>query len=183
LRLCRFIACLQEAEPKFLRKLAEVMYSVQHIRWKPLIIFLAVTLGTGTLANLLTQGSMETYQQFQKPPLSPPAIVFPIVWTILFILMGISAYQIYVSGLDCRRPALIVFGVQLAFNFLWSIFFFNLRAYLFAFIWLILLWALVLAMILLFYRCRRSAALLQIPYLLWVTFAVYLSYSVWMLNR
>jgi benzodiazapine receptor len=157
------------------------MYSV--IKWKPLIISLAVTLGTGVVAGLLTQGSMEVYNEFQKPPLSPPAIVFPIVWTILYIIMGISAYQIYESDLECRRSALIVFGVQLAVNFLWSIVFFNLRAYLFAFIWLILLWALVLAMILLFNRCRRSAALLQIPYLLWVTFAAYLSYSVWMLNR
>jgi benzodiazapine receptor len=159
------------------------MYSVQKIKWKPLIIFLAVTLGTGALAGLLTQGSMETYQQFQKPPLSPPAILFPIVWTILFILMGISAYEIYESDTDCRKPALIVFGVQLAVNFLWSIIFFNLRAFPFAFLWLILLWGLVLAMILLFNRCRRCAALLQIPYLLWVTFALYLSYSVWMLNR
>ena len=159
------------------------MYSVQQIKWKPFLISLAVTLGVGALSGWLTRGSMQVYQEFQKPPLSPPAILFPIVWTVLYILMAISAYLIYESDPGCRRPALIVFGVQLAVNFLWPIFFFNLRAYLFAFLWLILLWVLVIVMIILFHRCRRCAALLQIPYVLWLTFAAYLSCSVWLLNR
>lgn len=167
----------------FMRKLAEGMYSVQQIKWKPLLISLAVTLGTGALAGWLTQGSMQVYQEFQKPPLSPPAILFPIVWTVLYILMAVSAYMIYQSDPGCRRTALIIFVAQLVVNFLWPIFFFNLHAYLFSFLWLILLWVLVLVMIVLFHRCRRCAALLQIPYLLWLTFAAYLSFSVWLLNR
>lgn len=159
------------------------MYSLHHIKLKPLIYSLLITLGVGALSGFLTRESMQQYQGLNKPPLSPPSFLFPIVWTILYILMAVSAFQVYESDKDCRKPALTVYGIQLAVNFIWPIIFFNLHAYLFAFIWLILLWALVLAMILLFYRCSHCAAYLQIPYLLWITFAAYLNYSVWMLNR
>lgn len=159
------------------------MYSVRHIKWKPLLLNLVISLGVGGLAGLLTQGSTSTYQAVRHPLLSPPAGIFPVVWTILYILMAISAYLIYETDAECRKPSLTVYGIQLAVNFFWPIIFFNLHAYLFAFLWLVLLWCLVLAMIILFYRCRRSAAFLQIPYLLWLTFALYLNYSVWMLNK
>lgn len=159
------------------------MYSVRHIKWKPLLLSLFISLGIGALSGLLTRGSISLYQTVRRPQLSPPAGVFPVVWTVLYILMAISAYLIYESGSKCRKPSLIIYGIQLVVNFFWPVIFFNWHAYLFAFLWLILLWCLVLVMIVLFYRCRRCAALLQIPYFLWLSFALYLSYSVWALNR
>lgn len=115
---------------------------------------------------------------------SPPAWVFGIVWTILFFLMGISAYMVYTSDAnsDRKRNALIIYGVQLIFNLLWSIFFFNKQWYWFSFAWLIVLWFLILTMIVMFSNISRKAALLQIPYLLWVTFAGYLTAGVAILN-
>lgn len=159
------------------------MYWVRHIKWKPLLLSLFISLGIGTLSGLLTRGNTSLYQTIRRPLLSPPAGVFPVVWTILYVLMAISAYLIYESGSECRKPSLTIYGIQLVVNFIWPFIFFNLHAYLFAFLWLVLLWCLVLAMIVLFYRCCRSAAFLQIPYLLWSSFALYLNYSVWMLNK
>ena len=128
---------------------------------------------------------MEFYGTMEaKPVLSPPAVLFPIVWTILYALMGIGAARVDASepGTD-RSWALNVFVIQLIVNFFWSLIFFNARAYGFALLWLILLWLLIAAMILLFRKVDRTAALLQIPYLLWVAFAAYLNYGVWHLNQ
>lgn len=152
------------------------------IKLKPLIISLVIALGVAGLSALFTMNSMDVYSELVQPPLAPPSIVFPIVWTVLFTLMGISAYLVYVSEDRDRKPALYVYALQLAFNFIWSIIFFCIQAYLVAFIWLILLWALILAMIILFYRASKPAALLQIPYLLWVSFAGYLNLMIYILN-
>ena len=107
----------------------------------------------------------------------------PVVWSILFILMGISAYLIYMEGGEKRRGALIIYGVQLAANFVWPILFFQMQAFLLSFIWLALLWLLVLIMIIAFYRIKPLAAYLQIPYLVWLTFAGYLNLAIYLLNR
>ena len=96
--------------------------------------------------------------------------------------MGISAYLVYCSGCQWKRRAIAVYLIQLLVNFFWSLIFFNLQAFFAAFLWLILLWVLILIMLRLFYRCQKAAAFLQIPYLLWVTFAAYLSCGVWLLN-
>ena len=138
----------------------------------------------GVLSGLLSRQVMQMYaEMIQKPPLSPPAILFPLVWTILYALMGIGAARIAASADgDLRSRALNVFVVQLVVNFFWSLIFFNAQAYGFALVWLLLLWVLIIAMILLFWPVDRLAALLQIPYLLWVTFAAYLNYGVWRLN-
>lgn len=155
------------------------------IKWKPLIANLAISLGVGLLSALLTMNSMKSvYADLNKPPLSPPSWVFGVVWTILFLLMGISAYLVYTSdaNADRKRNALVVYGVQLVFNLLWSIFFFDRQWYWFSFAWLIVLWFLILTMIVMFSNISRKAALLQIPYLLWVTFAGYLTAGVAMLN-
>lgn len=155
------------------------------IKWKPLIANLAISLGVGLLSALLTMNSMKAvYANLNKPPLSPPSWVFGVVWTILFLLMGISAYLVYTSdaNADRKRNALVVYGVQLVFNLLWSIFFFDRQWYWFSFAWLIVLWFLILTMIVMFSNISRKAALLQIPYLLWVTFAGYLTAGVAMLN-
>lgn len=138
----------------------------------------------GGVAGLFTSMGMDEYMKAEKPPLTPPAIVFPIVWTILYALMGISVARIWLSPpTKERNHGLIIYAVQLFFNFLWSIIFFNLQAYGFAFFWLAALWALILGMIIIFNKTDRLAAILQIPYLLWVTFAAYLNLMVWLLNR
>lgn len=138
----------------------------------------------GGIAGLFTSMGMDEYKLVEKPPLTPPEIVFPIVWTILYALMGISVARIWLSPpTKERNHGLIIYAVQLFFNFFWSIIFFNLQAYGFAFFWLIALWALILGMIIIFSRTDRLAAILQIPYLIWVTFAGYLNLMVWLLNR
>ena len=151
---------------------------------KTYAVSLAIALITSGLSALLTNMGMDSYRAAEKPALTPPEIVFPIVWTILFILMGISAARVWLSP-DSRQKAqgLRLYCLQLAFNFTWSILFFNLQAYSFAFIWLIILWLLILLMIISFSKSDKLAAYLQIPYLLWVTFAGYLNFMVWMLNR
>ena len=154
------------------------------IQWKPLLISILIPLAVGALSALLTRDSMMAFSALEQPPLSPPAIVFPIVWTILFALMGIGAARIYLTpASNARSRSLRLFLLQLAFNFFWSIIFFNFQRFGFALLWLIVLWVLILLMILSFRKVDRLAALLQIPYLLWVAFAVYLNFGVWLLNR
>ncbi len=155
-------------------------------KYKPYIVSVVIALAVGGLSAAVTSGSMEVYSKINQPPLSPPSILFPIVWTILFTLMGISAalvYQFKDTKPDEVRTALIVYAVNLAVNFLWSIIFFNMQAYLFAFIWILLLIAVIVVMIVLFKRISPLAAYLQIPYLLWVTFAAYLNLAIYILNR
>lgn len=151
------------------------------IQWKKLILCIALPLAVGGLSALLTHGGMETFESLNKPALSPPGWLFPIVWTILYILMGIASYLVITSG-KSNRSALTVYGIQLVFNFFWSIFFFNFEAYLFSFIWLIILWILILATLILFFRISEPAGYLLIPYLFWVAFAGYLNYSIYLLN-
>ena len=151
------------------------------IQWKNLITCLAIPLAVGSLSALLTQNSMETFNSITKPGLAPPGWLFPVVWTILYILMGIASYLVLTSGKP-NTYALTVYGIQLVFNFFWSIIFFNLELYLFAFIWLVLLWLLILKTTLLFYQISKPAGYLMVPYLLWVTFAGYLNLSIYLIN-
>lgn len=149
---------------------------------KPYVIFIAIALGIGGLSAIISMGSMDFYDQIVKPKLSPPSFLFPIVWSVLFILMGISSAMIYKAKSPESSSALFIYFVQLIVNFFWSIFFFNFNAFLFSFIWIIVLWLLIIYMIYLFYQIDKTAALLQIPYLLWVTFAAYLNYMIYLLN-
>lgn len=147
-------------------------------------IFLLITGAVGGLSALLTNMGMESYKTAEKPPLTPPDIVFPIVWSILFTLMAISAARVWLTDNSrMRNRSMLIYALQLFFNFVWSILFFNLEAYGLAFLWLIVLWVLILLMIIQFYKSDKIAGLLQIPYLLWVSFAGYLNYMVWMLNK
>ncbi len=145
---------------------------------------IAIPLLVGTIAALLTGGGMEMFEMIEKPPLSPPGWLFPVVWTILYTLMGISSYLILTSGAAQKEidKAISIYGYQLVVNFLWPTFFFNLEWYLFSFIWLILLWILVLIMILRFYQIDKRAAWLNVPYLVWLTFAGYLNFAIWILK-
>ncbi|MCF2677038.1 tryptophan-rich sensory protein [Pseudoflavonifractor phocaeensis] len=105
------------------------------------------------------------------------------VWGILFALMGIGAARIYLTSPSRERTSsLRIFLLQLAFNFFWSILFFNFQAFGAALVWLVILWGLILWMITSFHKVDPLAAWLQVPYLLWVTFAAYLNYGVWILN-
>ena len=153
---------------------------------KPYFISVAIALAVGGLSAAVTSGSMDVYSKINQPALSPPSILFPIVWTILFTLMGISAALVWhfrLSKPDDARNAFIVYGINLAVNFVWSLIFFNMQAYLFAFIWILLLLAVITAMIILFKRVSPLAAYLQIPYLLWVAFATYLNLAIYILNK
>lgn len=151
---------------------------------KQFLICLAIPLLVGGLSAFITRGGMDTFETINKPSLSPPGGLFPVVWTVLFILMGIASYLVLVLGkpqMEINR-ALLIYGIQLIFNFFWSIFFFNFSLYLFSFIWLVLLWLLILATTVLFYRISKPAGYLMIPYLLWVTFAGYLNFQIYLLN-
>lgn len=154
------------------------------INVKLLLICIAIPLAVGGLSALISGNAMKAFGELEQPPLSPPAWLFPVVWTILYVIMGISLYLVLVSnaGNKIIAPALVFFGLQLFFNFFWSIFFFNLSMYYFAFGWLIVLWALIFAMIVSFYKASRVAGLINIPYLLWVTFAGYLNLGIAFLN-
>lgn len=174
---------------------------------KALVISILIPLAVGTLAGLLTMGGMEEFAQMNKPPLSPPAWLFPVVWTILYTLMGISSYLIYVSGFvpekkrtlngdlkniksktentkekKEKEQALLTYIYQLIVNFLWPVFFFNFQWYFLAFLWLVLLWILAAKMILQFGTISKMASFLNVPYLLWLSFAGYLNLGIWLLN-
>ena len=150
-----------------------------------LFICIAIPLIVGGVSALLTKNSMEMFEILKKPPLSPPGWLFPVVWTILYTLMGISSYLVIVSDAerDDKTDALRLYGYQLVVNFLWSTFFFHFQWYLFSLLWLILLWILVFFMIRKFADVNKFAAYMNISYLLWITFAGYLNAGIWWLNR
>ena len=153
--------------------------------WKPYALGILLTESIGALSGWLSKDGMKIFSaSISQPPLSPPAFLFPIVWGILYALMGIGAARIYLSPQSTERNrALNIYITQLIVNFFWSLIFFNAQAYLFAFFWLLILLFLVLWMILLFHKVNPLAAKLQIPYLLWLSFAAYLNLGVWYLNR
>lgn len=173
--------------------------------WKTLGICIFIPLVVGTVAGLLTKGGMEQFQSLNKPMLAPPAWLFPVVWTILYFFMGLSSYWIYTCKEICekkgsvngelqtkkirkctpeqKRKALTIYGYQLLVNFLWPVFFFNFQWYGFSYLWLILLWILVAKMIWEFDKISFRAALINVPYLLWLSFAGYLNLTIWLLNR
>lgn len=155
------------------------------IKLKALIPALALPLAVGGLAAFLTQDAMLMYRVILKPPLSPPQWLFPIVWGILYILMGAASYLVFVAGVSPVRKerALTVYLMSLAANFIWPIIFFGMELYLAALIWLIILWLIFAAAALLFHYISRSAGRLMLPCLIWMGFAAYLNFGVWLMNR
>lgn len=151
---------------------------------KSLIINIAIPLAVGGLSALLTKDNMIMFEYVRKPPLSPPGWLFPVVWTILYVLMGIAAHLVNTSHKPKQETdtALLFYGIQLLFNFFWSIFFFNMEEYLFAFIWLLAMWVFILITTVKFFRIDKRAGYLMLPYLLWVSFAAYLNLGVYLLN-
>jgi benzodiazapine receptor len=154
------------------------------IKWKTLLICIAIPLIVGGIAAFISKDSMRVFETLNKPPLSPPGWIFPVAWTILYTLMGIASYLIVTSGVPKKSisKAAKLYGVQLFFNFLWTLLFFNLGLYFFAFIWLVLLWLLILATMISFAHISKPAMYLMLPYLLWVTFAGYLNLGIALLD-
>lgn len=149
-----------------------------------LVVCIAIPLLVGVISSVLTRQSMQNFAMLEKPPFAPPAWVFPVVWTILYVLMGISSYLILIATAEKEKKenALLLYWYQLAVNFLWPTFFFNFEWYLFSFFWIVLLWVLVFLMILRFYKIDKRAAYLNIPYLIWLLLAAYLNLGIWWLN-
>ena len=139
----------------------------------------------GIIGSVFTSSSVSTwYAALQKPSFNPPNWVFSPVWITLFVLMGISLYLIWDKGIKSKysKIAVIIFGAQLVLNILWSVLFFGLRSPLSAFIEIIFLWTAILVTIIYFFKISKPAAYLLIPYILWVSFAVILNYSILILN-
>ncbi len=148
------------------------------------VVGILIPVAVGLFAAFLTRGNMDIYSGIEKPISAPPAILFPIVWSILYVLMGISSVFVYNSNKyeKDKKSALKVYAFQLAVNFFWSIIFFNLQAILFSFVWLILLLFLIVLMTVRFFKINKPAAYLQIPYIIWVSFAGYLNFMIYLLN-
>lgn len=154
------------------------------VNWKKLIFWILIAEGVGVITGLLSMDGVEYYNAaVVQPPASPPKWLFPVVWGILYGLMGVSAYLVSQTEPSKERSrGLNLMITQLIVNFFWPLFFFNVQAYGFSLLWLLLLWFLVLWMILTFRKTSPLAAWIQIPYLLWLTFAIYLNAGVWYLN-
>ena len=153
--------------------------------WKNILFWVLITEAVGLFAGILTRNATEIYGQLAiKPSLSPPAWLFPVVWTILYGLMGVGAGLVSGKPQSADRDrAINLMVAQLVVNFFWPLLFFNAQAYGFALLWLLLLLVLVIWMTLEFRKVSPLAALLQIPYVLWLLFATYLNAAVWYLNR
>lgn len=155
----------------------------KHVKIAAYAISIAIALAVGGISAAVNAGKMDTSGIMAQPPLSPPAWLFPIVWSILFALMGISAARVWLSQCSGKSDALFIYCVQLVVNFLWTVFYFSFGALLLSFFWLIFLILLVVLMAVRFERCVPGAGKLQIPYLVWLGFAAYLNLATWLLNR
>lgn len=154
-------------------------------RHQTYLISILTALGIGGLAAFLTRNNLYIYDIIAKPALSPPTVFFPIVWTVLYILMGISSARIYLQKPDYPfevMDTLLNYALQLILNFFWPVIFFNIQTFLFALIWLAVLWCFVIKVIFRFSRLDTTAAYLQIPCFLWVTYAGYLNFMIYLMN-
>ena len=157
--------------------------------WR-IALAIAVPLGGGFIISLFTRDAMMKFADFNQPPLSPPAWLFPVAWTILYILMGIASYLIWKKGRDSNKSAdkklsrntLIIYAVQLIFNFIWTPLFFILDQFWFAFVWLLAMWVMVLILMIKTRKISMSAFWMLLPYLIWCTFAAYLNCGIAILN-
>ena len=148
-------------------------------------VWVLICFAVGLLASYFQNDALTMwYPLLRRSSITPPNIVFPIVWSILYLLMGISAAAVWKQkrGRNVFENGLFVYAISLFVNFWWSILFFELRYFLFSFIWLLLLWVLILMTVLAYNAVDRRSALLQLPYLAWVTFAGYLNFGIALLN-
>lgn len=155
---------------------------MKKINWKRLIIIIVITFIVGSFFSFFMMNNMDTFKELKKP-INVPGVLFPIVWSILYLLMSISCYIITTKDDKNKDNAIIWYGIQLIINSLWSLIFFGFSAYLFSFIWIILLLISVIIMIVKFYKIDKTAAYLNIPYVLWILFAGFLNLGIYILNR
>ena len=147
-----------------------------------LIVFIAIPLAVGVVSALLTRDAMVMFNSMNKPPFAPPAWLFPVAWTILYILMGISCFLIFASNDEDRYTGLMLYAFQLVVNFTWSLIFFRLDAYVFAAVWLAILIIMIVALIINTSRYSKAAMIMLLPYLAWCCFAMYLNVGIAILN-
>lgn len=154
------------------------------VRVLTLIVAILLPLGVGGFSAFLTAEDIRVYADMNRPPLAPPGWVFPVVWTLLYVLMGVASYLVYTSDADptLKRRALTVYCIQLAMNFFWSTLFFTYARLLTAFIWLTLLWLFTLGCTVRFYYIRPAAGLMMGGLLVWTTFAGYLNLACYLLS-
>ena len=157
---------------------------LRKINFKSLLICIAIPLFVGGLSALFTMGSMDDFAALNQPPLSPPGWLFPVVWTILYILMGVASYIVLEENVSelVKKSAFSVYFLQLGFNFFWSIIFFSFGAYEIAFAWLCVLLALIIINTVRFWRINKYSGILMLPYIAWVIFAGYLNFAIAILN-
>lgn len=151
------------------------------LKFKTYFKAILVPLIVGGIVGIIMSGSID-YESLKQPVLSPPSWIFPVMWTLLYILMGVS-YGLLEEKKVMDKSAKTIYYIQLGINALWSIIFFVLKARLFAFIWILILDIAVIVFLSVFYKRNKNAGILQIPYLLWVLFASYLNLGVYLLNR
>jgi len=155
------------------------------INFKKLIASLLIPLAVGGISAFIVRNDMNIYETIIRPPLSPPSWIFPVVWTILYLLMGVSLYLVWSSKAppEQKKTAFVFFALQLLLNFLWSPIFFGMQNFLLAFVVLVSMWLFTVGMIISFYKISKPAGILQLPYLIWLTFAGYLNFSIYVLNK
>lgn len=157
--------------------------------WR-IALAIAIPLGGGFIISLFTRDAMTKFGDFNQPPLSPPAWLFPVAWTILYVLMGVASYLIWEKGYLSKKPAdktssrnaLIIYAIQLVFNFAWTPFFFALDLFWFAFVWLIVMWILIIVLMIKTQKISKPAFFMLLPYIIWCTFAAYLNCGIAILN-
>lgn len=152
------------------------------INWKKIIIITIITFIVGSFFSLFTMNNMEVFKELDKP-INVPGIIFPVVWSVLYLLMSLSLYLILESKSKEKVKCIIIYSMQLIINSLWSLIFFGFNNYLLSFIWIIFLFISVIAMIIIFYKNNKISAFLNIPYALWIIFAGYLNLGIYLLNR
>ena len=154
------------------------------IRVFPLLIAVLIPILVGLSSAYLTGDDMTVYETMNRPALAPPGWVFPVAWTVLYIMMGLASYFVFVSETDAetKKKALVLYGVQLLMNFCWSTLFFTFSRYLIALIWLLGMWLVILICMIRFYRIHRAAGLMMTALFLWTTFAAYLNLACYIMS-
>ena len=155
---------------------------MKKIDYKKLFLYIVITILIGVIPSIFVFKDMADYSTLNKPPLSPPGIIFPIAWSILYILMGISYYIVKKKDGKYKEEAKLIYFIQLVVNALWTPIFFGFKEYFLAFTWILMLIVLVIFMITIFFKINKMSAYLQIPYLFWLLFAAYLNFGVFVLN-
>lgn len=156
----------------------------QKIRVGALITAILIPVLIGAFSAFLTSGDMTVYEEYTRPFLAPPGWLFPIVWTILYVMMGWASYLVFVAeaDADAKRKALMLYGIQLLMNFFWSTLFFTYNRFLIALIWLLVMWVVIFICGIKFLKIRRAAGLMMGVLFLWTTFAAYLNLSYYLLS-